>query len=161
MRAGPCFPCRWGSLAGDHTSPAFYLGWILAPPPMGSEFKLAIKIGAKVCWCGCPTWPPPQLKVQRNPGTSVGAPTPSQFPEGCFCLTAGRSLKLEFSYSKMGCPPRLMSPICPSGGKKYYLMGYFTGNLPRHIHTAVGQAYHLTVRDSRSPSTCPHCWVSY
>ena len=33
--------------------------------------------------------------------------------------------------------------------------------VPEYVHTPVSHAYHMTLRDSRYPSTWSNCWISY
>ena len=156
MRAAPCFLCPRGSQAWDINCISSRM---TTGTTSGSEFNLAIKTGAKVCWSGCPAWPPPDLKVQRKPGISVGAPPASRFQEGCCHPTTG-VWNWNFPSPRWA---TLLGWWAPSVHLVEKIL--FDGivheefvSVPEQAHTAVGQAYHLT---SWFSSTWPHCCVSY
>ena len=79
VRTWPCFPRLRGSQIHDVTcipprtaTSTAYLGFCVQPRH---------KVWSNVWWSGCPVWPPPQIKVQKKPGLSVGETTPSRFLE--------------------------------------------------------------------------------
>ena len=84
------------------------------------------------------------------------------FPEGC-CRPAAEVWNWSFTAPRWVTLRCLMSSICPPCGK--VLLGGIVHRefalVPEQVYTTVGQAYHLTLRDSWSPSTWPHCWVSH
>ena len=80
-KTGPLFPAPVRK-PSPKTLLTFHPRQLLAPPLACLISNFAILFGARFCQSGWSAWPPPQLKVQRKCGISVGAPTPSRCPEG-------------------------------------------------------------------------------
>ena len=103
-----------------------------------------------VWWRGCPAWPLLQLKVhqlkmQRKPGISVGAPNHCRFPKECSHHTVG-VWNQSFPTLRWATLQGLTSPICPHVER--VLFGRIVHRefawIPKHVHPSVVHAYHWT-----------------